>query len=524
MSVIFLIFLFLILVLFVIDFSQEKNAIRRNFPLIGNLRYLLISLGPAFRQYFITSNGEELPFNRSQRNWINNSANGDNNYEGFGTDKDLYKPGHVFINPKMFPFVLNDSHINNSDPSFIPCAKIIGQHRRRKKPYRPYSIVNISAMSFGSLSANAHSALNMGAAMVGCSHNTGEGGLSPYHRLGADVIFHIGTGYFGCGITKEDGKRYFDLDTFKKLVLNKYDKIKAIEIKLSQGAKPGKGGVLPASKNTKEIAEIRGVTPYTDVLSPNHHTAFKNVRELVDFIEYLANETGLPVGIKSAVGDLGSWRELAKIMKEENIGPDFIVIDGSEGGTGAAPPSFADHVALPLVFGFSEVYGVFRELEICDKLVWGASGKLGFPSDILKIFAMGADFVNIAREAMISIGCIQAQECHIGSCPTGIATQNKRLQRGLVPEFKKFRFARYINTLRKETLQMTHACGYEHPCQVMMRDIDISCGDNNKTLNLDEAYEYEKTEVPFSSMNELFECEYIGGLGKNENIMNKLTK
>ena len=161
---------------------------------------------------------------------------------------------------------------------------------------------------------------------------------------------------------------------------------------------------------------------------------------------------------------------------------------------------------------------------ICDKLVWGASGKLGFPSDILKIIAVGADFVNIAREAMISIGCIQAQECHIGSCPTGIATQNKRLQRGLVPEFKKFRFARYINTLRKETLQMTHACEYEHPCQVMMRDIDISCGDNNKTLNLDEAYEYEKTEVPFSSMNELFECEYIGGLGKNENIMNILTK
>jgi len=510
----------IVLIIFIRDFTQKKNSVIRNFPVMGHFRYILIKLGAPIRQYLIASNREELPFNRSQRNWIDNSADGENNYEGFGTDKDLYNPGHVFINPKMFPYVPDEGHVNIKDPSFIPCAKVIGSHRNRKNPFRPYSVVNISAMSYGSLSANAHIALNKGAALVGCYHNTGEGGLSPYHQLGGDVVFHIGTGYYGCGITK-DGKRYFDIEAFKKLALNKYSRIRAIEVKLSQGAKPGKGGVLPASKNTKEIAAIRGVEPHTDVLSPNHHSAFSNVRELVDFIEYLANETGLPVGIKSAVGDLGAWEELASIMKQENKGPDFITIDGGEGGTGAAPPSFADHVALPLVFGFSEVYGVFQKAGVANNLVWGASGKLGFPSELLKIFAMGADFINVAREAMMAIGCIQAQECQTGHCPTGIATQSKRLQRGLDPEFKKLRFARYINTLRKETLQMTHACGYEHPCQIKMKDVDVSCGDNNRTVTLEHAYGYVKDQVKFNSMNDFFDCDHLGGLEKKENIMNR---
>jgi glutamate synthase domain-containing protein 2 len=416
------------------DLIQKKNTITRNFPLLGRLRDVFIKLGPPIRQYFISSNREELPFNRSQRNWIDSSSKKENNYEGFGTDKDLYHPGHIFVNPKMFPFKIDDTHINNekNDPYFMPCAKVIGKARNRKKPFRPYSIVNISAMSYGSLSANAHTALNMGASMVGCYHNTGEGGLSPYHQKGADVVFHIGTGYFGCGITGEGGKRYFDFETFKTKVLDAYPgKVKAIEVKLSQGAKPGKGGVLPAKKNTKEIAKIRGVEPHTDVLSPNYHTAFGNVREMVDFIEDLADKSGLPVGIKSAVGDLEHWHELAEIMEKENKGPDFITIDGGEGGTGAAPPSFADHVALPWVFGFSEVYNVFKGKGLSDKVVFIGSGKLGFPSEVLKAFAMGVDVINIAREAMLSIGCIQAQECHTGHCPTGIATQSKRLQRGL---------------------------------------------------------------------------------------------
>ena len=501
----------LLIIWFLYDLFQKQNAVIRNFPIIGRLRYFFIKLGPPIRQYLIASNRDELPFNRSQRNWIDESSKLQNNYEGFGTDKDLYNPGHVFINPKMFPYVPPVNHISNKDPYFLPCAKVIGLSRGRKRPYRPYSIVNISAMSYGSLSKTAQSALNKGAALSGCYHNTGEGGLSPYHQLGADVVFHIGTGYFGCGRTGEDGKRYFDYDTFKRLALDKYPgKIRAIEVKLSQGAKPGKGGVLPAKKNTKEIAEIRGVEPHTDVLSPNHHTAFHDVRSMIDFIEDLAEKTGLPVGIKSAIGHLGYWEELAQIMKEENRGPDFIVIDGGEGGTGAAPPSFADHVALPLVFGFSQVYQLFQKYGITNNVVFGASGKLGFPAEILKILAMGADFINIAREAMMSIGCIQSQECHTDHCPVGVATQNKRFYRGLDPTLKSVRFANYINTLRKETLQMTHACGYEHPTQITMNDIDISCGDNNKTISAFEAYGYENTPCEFNGMEEIYNCPHLG--------------
>ena len=510
----------LLLVFLLKDVFQKKNSVIRNFPLLGRLRYLFIALGPPIRQYFIASNREELPFNRSQRNWIDHSANRTNNYEGFGTDKDMYHPGHVFINPTMFPFKMESDHINDdkNDPYFIPSAKVMGLRHKRKYPYRPYSIINISAMSYGSLSKKAQEALNRGAAMVGCYHNTGEGGLSPYHRQGADSIFHMGTGYYGCGITAADGKRYFDWDTCKELVFDKYPgKVKAIEIKLSQGAKPGKGGVLPKEKNNKEIAEIRGVEPYTDILSPSYHTAFSNVREMVDFIELLAEKSGVPVGIKSAVGDLAQWYELVEIMKKENKGPDFITIDGGEGGTGAAPPSFADHVALPWVFGFSEVYNIFKENRLAEDITFIGSGKLGFPSEVLKAFSMGVDVINIAREAMMAIGCIQSQVCHTDKCPTGIATQNKWLQRGLDPTLKSVRFGNYVNILRKEVLQMTHACGYEHPCQMKMIDIDISCGDNNKVITLEKAYNYAKHPVPFNSMKDLYECEYLGGLGKHPN-------
>jgi glutamate synthase domain-containing protein 2 len=503
----------IILIIAIMDLTQKKHTLKRNFPVLGRLRYFAETLGPPIRQYFISNNREELPFNRSQRSWIYASSKGENNYEGFGTDKDIFAANYIFINPKMFPYKVNKEHINHSsnDPYFIPCAKVMGISHKRAKPFRPASIVNISAMSYGSLSAQAQSSLNQGAAMVGAYHNTGEGGLSPYHQQGADVIFHVGTGYFGCGITGEDGLRYFSFEKLEELVLNKYAKVKAIEVKLSQGAKPGKGGVLPAKKNTPEIAAIRGVEPYTDVLSPSYHTAFSNVRELVDFIEEIAARTGLPVGIKSAVGDLEQWKELAEIMKKENKGPDFITIDGGEGGTGAAPPSFADHVALPWIYGFSEVYQVFKEKGITNDIVFIGSGKLGFPSEIMKAMALGADLINVAREAMLSIGCIQAQECHTDKCPTGIATQNKWLSGGIDPTLKSVRFSKYIKTLRKETLEMAHACGYEHPCQIKMKDIDISCGDNNRTITLEQAFKYEKNEVQFSSMQELADCSYLGG-------------
>lgn len=512
----------LLLLVLILDRAQKKNIIRYNFPVVGHFRNIAIAMGPPIRQYFIASNREELPFNRSQRNWIYHSARNTNNYEGFGTDKDIYAPGHIFVNPKMFPFKVTLDHVNhkNNDPTFIPSAKIIGKRHNRKHPFRPYSVVNISAMSFGSLSKQAQMSLNIGASKVGCYHNSGEGGLSPYHQKGGDVIFQIGTGYFGCGKTDEDGGRYFDFEIFKQKVLDAYPgKVKAIEIKLSQGAKPGKGGVLPAQKNSKEIAHIRGVEPHTDVISPANHSAFGNVREMVEFIEKLADFSGLPVGIKSAIGDLDQWTELAELMAAEHRGPDFITIDGGEGGTGAAPPSFADHVALPLVFGFREVYKIFKGYNLTEEITFIASGRLGFPQEIIKAFAMGADAVNVAREAMLSIGCIQAQQCQTGKCPTGIATQNKRLSSGVDPLIQSIRFGNYINHLRSETLQMTHACGYEHPCQVQMKDVEISGGDNNRISDMETCYGYTKTPVKFSSMQELYDCEYLGGLGKEKNTL-----
>jgi glutamate synthase domain-containing protein 2 len=287
--------------------------------------------------------------------------------------------------------------------------------------------------------------------------------------------------------------------------------IKAIEVKLSQGAKPGKGGVLPAKKITAEIAAIRHVPMGKDVLSPANHSAFSNIRQLVDFVEEIAEQTGLPVGIKSAVGKLDMWRELVQIIKTTGRGPDFITIDGGEGGTGAAPPSFSDHVALPLTYAFAKVYSLFLLENLTERIVFCASGKLGLPAHALKAFAMGADMINVAREAMMAIGCIQAQRCHTNHCPSGVATQNKWLERGIDVPRKAERFYGYVKTLRKEILEITHSAGYEHPCQMTMRDVDISMGDNNHTKTLREAYNYQKYPVEFASMQALLDCRFLGG-------------
>jgi glutamate synthase domain-containing protein 2 len=497
-------FVFLVIV-FIFDIRNKRQTIKNNFPVVGHIRYLLEKIGPELRQYIVANNREELPFNRSQRSWVYASSKQENNYQGFGTDKDLLQAGHIFINPSMFPFPVKEGHVNHKDPYFLPCAKVIGKAKNRRKPFRPYSVVNVSAMSYGSLSANAIESLNKGAKMVGCYHNTGEGGLSPYHSFGADTVFQIGTGYFAC--RNVDGT--FSLDKLVELV-EKNPFIRAIEVKLSQGAKPGKGGVLPAKKITPEIAKIRGVELGKDVLSPAYHSAFANLAELVDLIEKIADRTGLPVGIKSAVGRMESWEELAAIMKKTNKGPDFITIDGGEGGTGAAPPAFADHVALPFVHAFTNVYKVFAEAGISQGVVFIASGKLGFPASSLMAFAMGADLINIAREAMMSIGCIQAQVCHTNRCPAGVATNSKWLASGLDPTYKSVRFYNYIKTLRKEILEITHACGYEHPCQMTTHDVEFGVGDTNQTLPIHEVYHYEKVPVAFEGMKVLQGCEHLG--------------
>lgn len=494
-------------------FFQRKHTISHNFPVIGHIRYMFESIGPEMRQYFVANNREELPFNRIERSWIYASAKQENNYEGFGTDRDIYAHQHIFINNAMMPFKLESNHPNNTDKSFLPCAKVMGAFNNRRKPYRPASIINVSAMSFGSLSAKAIESLNKGVKIAHAYHNTGEGGLSPYHKKGGDVVFHFGTGYFG--VRAEDGG--FSMKKMVKLVEDN-PFIRAIEVKLSQGAKPGKGGVLPGAKISQEIADIRGVEVGKDVLSPPNHKAFSNVPELIDFIEDIAEHTGLPVGIKAAIGKLDQWKELADIMQKTGKGPDFITVDGGEGGTGAAPPSFADHVSLPWVYAFGDLYKVFQDRELTERIVFIGSGKLGFPAKAAMAFAMGADCINVAREAMMSIGCIQAQICHTNRCPAGVATQNKWLQNGINVPLKSERLAQYFKSFKKELTEITHAAGHEHPCQFSMDDIEVNVDDHNLSQNMSSTYMYHKTKVPFTSMQDLKDCLFLGGNLKNNNI------
>ena len=461
----------LLVVVAIHDLVQKRHAILRNFPIIGHFRYWLEAIGPELRQYIVTSNDEERPFSRDQRRWVYSSAKKENNYFGFGTDNDLEREGYILVRHSAFPIHTPHPGEPGHDPDYkLPCIRALGSARGRKLAFRPTSIVNTSAMSYGSLSPAAVEAINRGVALAGALQNTGEGGISDYHRKGGDIIWQIGTGYFGC----RDERGGFSMERFLESVQSA--RVRAIEIKLSQGAKPGLGGVLPAAKITPEISRIRGIPLGKDCISPASHSAFSDVSSMLDFIEKLADATGLPVGIKSAVGDLAFWRELAAQIDRTKRGPDFITIDGGEGGTGAAPLVFTDHVALPFKLGFTEVYRTFAEAGVHHQVVFIGSGKLGFPENALLALALGCDLVNVAREAMLSIGCIQAQRCHTGHCPTGVATQNRWLMRGLDPTLKSARLANYLATLRKELLHLAHACGKDHPALVPLDAIDLAIG------------------------------------------------
>ncbi len=483
-------------------FFNREHTIKHNFPIVGHLRYLLEKIGPELRQYIVANNREELPFNRSERSWIYASSKRENNYQGFGSDQDFKENNYIFIKNAMLPYATDHKEVPKD---FLPSAKVIGEAHGRKKPYRPRSIINISAMSYGSLSAAAVESLNKGALQSGCYHNTGEGGLSQYHKKGADVVFHFGTGYYG--VRSKEGS--FSMEKMKQLVEDN-PCIKAIEVKLSQGAKPGKGGVLPGKKITAEIAEIRGVEMGVDVLSPRRHKVFSDVDGLIDFVESIAEETGLPVGIKSAVGKMDMWEELATKMASTNRGPDWICIDGGEGGTGAAPPSFADHVSLPFVYGFSQVYKTFQNHGLEKDITFIASGKLGLPAKGAMAFAMGADIINVAREAMMSIGCIQAQVCHTNTCPAGIATQKKWLQRGIHVPTKAERYANYAKSYRKELRELSYAAGYYHPAEFKMSDIKMNTSDQFKSKTLKDVFEYDKTSIPVKSLEDMANCSYLG--------------
>ena len=466
------------------DLLQKEHALRRNFPLLARARYALERIGPELRQYIVTGNDEERPFSRDQRRWVYASAKAENNYFAFGTDNDVENTTYPVVKHRTFSDVVPTASLAIDPTETLPSAKILGGPRGRRHAFRPRSVVNVSAMSFGSLSPQAIQAINRGAKLGGFLHNTGEGGLSDHHRQGGELILQIGTGYFGC----RDENGDFDLERLARVVDSA--PVRAIEIKLSQGAKPGLGGHLPGAKVNAEIARIRGVEQGKDVISPSRHTAFRSVDELLDFVERVAERTGVPVGIKSAVGDLRFWQELADLMQPGDRGVDFITIDGGEGGTGAAPLVFSDSVSFPFRVAFTEVYRTFAERDLQDRVTWIGSGKLGLPDNAIVAFALGVDMVHVAREAMLAIGCIQAQKCHTDHCPTGVATQDKWLARGLDPADKSVRLARYVQTLRRDLLKISEAAGVAHPGLLCPDDVAFMVGTHHHQ-ELAEVYRYE---------------------------------
>ena len=469
------------------DLLQTKHAILRNFPIIGHFRYWLESIGPELRQYIVTDNDEERPFSRDERRWVYASSKRENNYFGFGTDNEIERaPSYVIVKHNAFPLAWPAPGHPGYDPQYrIPCAKVLGAGRQRPKAFRPTSVVNVSAMSYGSLSGPAVEALNLGCKTAGCLHNTGEGGVSSFHRHGGDLVWQIGTAYFGC--RELDGR--FSIAKLKESI-DRSPQVRAIELKLSQGAKPGAGGILPKSKITAEIAEIRGIPMDRDCVSPSSHSEFHDPDSLLDFVEMLASETGLPVGIKSAVGQMGFWEDLARLMDTTSRGVDYICVDGGEGGTGAGPLTFTDHVSMPFKYGFARVYKLMAARGLQDQIVFIGSGKLGLPHTALMAFSLGCDMLAVAREAMLAIGCIQAQRCHTNHCPTGVATQNAWLVRGLEPTSKSARLANYILTLRKELLCLSHAAGVLHPAIVTADDLEVLDGKyGSRTVR--EVFEYQ---------------------------------
>jgi glutamate synthase domain-containing protein 2 len=450
------------------DLVQRRHALLRNFPVIGHARYFIEAVGPELRQYVVAGNDEERPFSRDQRRWVYASSKLENNYFGFGTDNNIeHAPSYPIVKHATFARVAPPSAPDAGQEAWVPCAKVVGAARSRPGAFRPDSIVNISGMSFGALSGPAIQALNRGAELAGCLQNTGEGGLSPHHRHGGELVLQIGTAYFGC----RDEQGRFDLGRLKELVASA--PVRAIEVKLSQGAKPGLGGLLPAAKVSSEIAATRGIPVGKDCVSPSRHAEFNDVDSLLDWVELLASETGLPVGIKSAVGDMAFWEGLADSMVVGDRGVDFITIDGGEGGTGAAPLIFTDTVAMPFRLGFSRVFATFAERDLHNRIVFTGAGKLGLPDNAVVAFALGVDTINVGREAMLAIGCIQSQKCHTDHCPTGVATQNQWLTRGLDPTLKSVRTANYVKTLRRDLLKVSEACGVEHPALISADDVEL---------------------------------------------------
>ncbi|WP_298303915.1 FMN-binding glutamate synthase family protein [Flavobacterium sp.] len=469
----FLLLIFIPLILMgLYDMYQSKKTIRRNFPLLGRMRYLLESLGPEIRQYFVETDLDGKPFNRLQRSIVYQRSKKESDSMPFGTQLDVYQDGYEWINHSIraIPF----SKVNENPKVHIGSSQCT-------KPYDA-SMFNISAMSFGSLSKNAILALNNGAKQGGFYHNTGEGGLSPYHLQGGDVVWNIGTGYFSC--RTDEGK--FNYDEFVKRAT--LANVKMIEIKFSQGAKPGHGGILPKEKVTDEIAAIRLVSKGQDILSPPTHSAFTTPLELMDFVKLLRKGSeGKPIGIKICIGNKSEFLSICKAMVETKTYLDFITIDGGEGGTGAAPQEYSDHVGMPLRDAIAFVYDSLNGFGIKDQIKIIASGKVITGFDIVRTLSLGADLCNSARGMMFALGCIQALECHNNTCPTGVATQNPDLMKGLVPEEKSVRVARFQHETVKSAMDLMASAGLSHPHEVT-RDVITTRIDRNKVETFAEIF------------------------------------
>lgn len=452
------------------DRIQTKHSIRRNYPILGHLRFFLEFIRPEIRQYFFESDTDEEPFSRNQRSLVYQRAKGVIDKKAFGTQRNLNAVGAEWINHSTHPVHITDTNF-----------RVMVGGPDCKQPYSA-SIFNISAMSFGALSANAILALNAGAKRGGFAHDTGEGAISSYHtEHGGDLIWEIGSGYFGC--RTNEGR--FDDEKFR-LAANT-PQVKMIEIKLSQGAKPGHGGVLPGSKVTPEIAAARGVPVGVDCISPSAHNAFSTPLELMEFITKLRTlSNGKPVGFKLCIGHVWEWFSIAKAMHQTGVYPDFIVIDGSEGGTGAAPVEFADNVGYPMQDGLRLVHNTLTGLGIRDDIRLIASGKIISAYDVVRTCALGADMCNSARGFMFALGCIMAQSCHTGHCPTGVSTQDKNRQQALVPAEKATRVYNFHRNTMDALAALLGAAGISHPIQVKPHHISKRMANGKISLLSDE--------------------------------------
>ncbi len=446
------------------DLKQTRHAILRNYPVIGHLRFLFEFIRPEMRQYFIESDSEAAPFSRAQRSLVYQRAKGEPDNQPFGTHLDVGKQGYEWVNHSMSPTKLSThdfriwigGSVDAPSASAQPCTK----------PYQA-SVFNISALSFGSLSANAIQALNKGAQMGGFAHDTGEGSISTHHRAnGGDLIWEIGSGYFGC--RNDDGT--FNPERF---AANATDpQVKLIEIKLSQGAKPGHGGILPGPKVTAEIAAARGVPEGKDCISPSSHSAFSTPVEMMHFIAKLRQLSGgKPVGFKLCIGHPWEWFAIVKAMLATNITPDFIVVDGAEGGTGAAPVEFSDHVGAPLQEGLQLVHNTLIGVNLRSRVSIGAAGKIVSAFDLVRLMALGADWCNAGRGFMMALGCIQAQSCHTGKCPTGVTTQDPQRQQALVVPDKAERVRNFHRSTLHALQELVQAAGLQHPNELSAHHI-----------------------------------------------------